>query len=816
MQPLKQALESGKANTYEQSDLIASKPVKSPSQRWLVKVFGPKDSGPVYTRRSVEDNLSSDYGESVSKKVMRQVGNKPLTAHRIVKLHNKAVKLRHAIDKHNSQHAHTWMNLDKKDSLASQLFTRTHGYSPQNLLEYERNRLQQHLEAVFYHKGEHELSRLEASQLVADTLAIHNTALSGAAPETARVLGYAHDSGGHGKGAFYPQAIEQWFESVSLNDSDRRLVRAFQYNSSHTARINSRSPFKLLKTQPWEDQISSTRTHTGRLQASLKALQRGALTAVPEAVRQAMVRDINHQINQSRQHIFYLEGLEKADFRGAEQQRKAEEHMLDTAILVVQDNIDKVSKKGNFEKVGQLGQFMAQLKGRKERLAGKSFPPVMSMKKLVKGNTSALQKEMLDAGIQQRDLKKVWSRASAAVANTAKWEIIEKTVPLRADGVLHQYTSRLVPAGQMRFTPSGHVEGNRDPFPSSYAGRGRSSADPNERIHAINLYENEVLSSDGKTLYKGLRSGTLFSHTTKDMAKQQSILENRAMEVLRAAFVQKLSDLLPAKQQEVLDGAPLPLDLISTSLLSPDQIRHVTGIHDDELTFQEAQNKILQQLCSEPVTMDILDSNGHSHTVTADIRLTTLNIPVNNMGLNPVLSGVGQTWGKADGYNQIGFENLFGNTHPDTDIGGAVGEWLRGPGQSSPDKDKVLQLVQQIRTLYSRGLHHLEGRDAYKLVERVQLLAFKMGAASHFNCKSGKDRTGEADARIKAFATEVDRYGYVPDPEAPATQEHLEAIQAFIYGAGNLEIQQQNIGVPHFKTGTGKDELGEEFYELVH
>ncbi|WP_281647991.1 inositol phosphate phosphatase SopB [Parendozoicomonas sp. Alg238-R29] len=809
MKALRSALEAGRAQGYKHTGFIKSKGRDGPFGHWLVKLFSSGDKGPTYSRRSVKTNLDNDYGASVGRKVMQNAGSKPLTARRIVSLHNRAAKLKQTIDKHNHQHSHSWMNLDKKGSMASRLFTRATGYSPQQLPDYERNRLQQHLEAAFYHNGDHELSRQEAGQLVDSVLTYHSTAFASAAPEVSRVLGYE-------SGRFYPEDLDRWLDTQPMDAYDRNLAREFQYNSSQTAQLTSRSPLNLIHQKQWSDQIENTREHIHKLGQSLNAIQRGALSGLPEPVRQAMAYDVYHQINQGQQHISYLEGLEKADFRGQEQLRKAEEHMLNTGLLVLHESLEKAQTKGQFQKAQSLMNQIDDVKNRKAQLNGKHFTPVVHMKKAVKVDTEALKKELIEAGVSSRSMKKLWFKASAAVANSSEWKTIEKVIPVRADGQVHNYTSQLVPAGQMRFTPPGQAVGNRDPFISSYSGRGRSSADSTERIHAINLFDTEVTSSDGKTLYKGLRSGTLFSHKIKDKAKQTSTLENRAMEVLRAAFVQKFAALTAEQKQEIIDGAPLPFDMVATSLLSPDQIRHVTGIHDDELAFQKAQNDMMVKLCEEPVTMQVFDSNGHAHTVTADIRLTTLNIPVNKFGLNPALSRVGRTWEQADMYNQMGLDKLLGNSHPDSDIGGVVGEWLSGPGQNSPDYDKVQQLVYQVRTLYSQGLHHMEGNDAYDLVERVQLLAFKVGALSHIYCKSGKDRTGEADARTKQFAAEVDRLGYVPDPGAPLTQEHREAVQTFMYGSGNLEVQQQNIGVPHFKTALGKEEIGEDLFELIH
>lgn len=58
--------------------------------------------------------------------------------------------------------------------------------------------------------------------------------------------------------------------------------------------------------------------------------------------------------------------------------------------------------------------------------------------------------------------------------------------------------------------------------------------------------------------------------------------------------------------------------------------------------------------------------------------------------------------------------------------------------------------------MFNSKMHHPEGTDAYKFISRLLMLADFIEAVPHFNCKSGKDRTGEADASVKALACEIE------------------------------------------------------------
>nr|WP_283777760.1 inositol phosphate phosphatase SopB [Sansalvadorimonas sp. 2012CJ34-2] len=439
------------------------------------------------------------------------------------------------------------------------------------------------------------------------------------------------------------------------------------------------------------------------------------------------------------------------------------------------------------------------------------------MKKAVKYDVKDLQRDLKAVGVSSSGLKKRWKKTAAAVSNSLPWETISKTLPVRCGHGTRLYRSEQTPAGQMRLHDPKQAAGNQDPFPVSYLGSGRSSADQTEKVHAVNLYETKLVNSEGKELFSGVRSGLLLPYKAKTAKEQEEGLENRARELLSAAFTHKFAHLSEEEQNRILAGGVMPMDFVTTSLLSPDELRSRSGIHDDELTFQQKQNQILQQLCAEqPLVLEMKDSQGNPLLVKTQVRLASMNIPVNALGLNNMASTLGQTWKSSDSYNDSGLEVLLGYPHPDADMGGMVQEWLETSKASEHDKAIVRQLADQCRILYSQQKHHGEGYDAYKFVERLQLLSFKIGAECHFGCKSGKDRTGEADARIKVLAAEIDRLGYVPDPLAPPDREHREAVQTFLYGAGEVEIQLQNVNLPGYKTSYGEEEQGEVLYRILH
>jgi hypothetical protein len=89
----------------------------------------------------------------------------------------------------------------------------------------------------------------------------------------------------------------------------------------------------------------------------------------------------------------------------------------------------------------------------------------------------------------------------------------------------------------------------------------------------------------------------------------------------------------------------------------------------------------------------------------------------------------------------------------------------------SPDKQAEIehnisvatQLGQQITDIYLGDKYKTAGNDPYKIASRIAVLSFLMGGGSTFNCKSGKDRTGQLDTEAKNLAIQIATTGKVPD-----------------------------------------------------
>ena len=94
----------------------------------------------------------------------------------------------------------------------------------------------------------------------------------------------------------------------------------------------------------------------------------------------------------------------------------------------------------------------------------------------------------------------------------------------------------------------------------------------------------------------------------------------------------------------------------------------------------------------------------------------------------------------------------------------------------SRDIATIKELSDQIEAMWEDGSYREAGNEPYKLASRVALLSHLLGGGTAFNCKSGKDRTGQLDAEVKFLAFQIrTSNGRVPQPDRKRT--NLEKIQ---------------------------------------
>ena len=343
------------------------------------------------------------------------------------------------------------------------------------------------------------------------------------------------------------------------------------------------------------------------------------------------------------------------------------------------------------------------------------------------------------------------------------------------------------------------------------------------------------IRSDPKAAQRA--AGTMRAQASREMASEMAV----------AALVAD-----PGKLQEALDGKTVDVSLSSISLLTPDSLRNLAGgARSDERTMLNHQTEALGQLAAgNPVELRVRDDGGALRTVTVNVQLRQFNFGVNagavgraQVGPVPIPS---QTpgwrslmgWGFAMERNNPQMERLLGVANADG-LGGDVGDRLflmrreaeqlaaevddmddymalqEGGDASHLDEEAATHraqlaslnkrietldsAAQQAKAIWASNDYRRGGGDPFKMVSRLALVGHLMGETPLFNCKSGKDRTGQLDAEVKFLATAADESGgRVPEPDQ--SMESWRSVRNdFVFNTGNLEMQRLNTGLPGYK-----------------
>lgn len=134
-------------------------------------------------------------------------------------------------------------------------------------------------------------------------------------------------------------------------------------------------------------------------------------------------------------------------------------------------------------------------------------------------------------------------------------------------------------------------------------------------------------------------------------------------------------------------------------------------------------------------------------------------------------------------------------------------------------KAVVRALFDQCKVALDSKSERKDAHDAFKVAARIAVLSNLMGKVPCWNCKSGKDRTGQMDVECKFLSTLIARGEAIPAPGAKLTKEQQSLLRAIALEGGNFEVQKMNTGIAGFKTGridSVTERLGGEEYRKFH
>ena len=284
-----------------------------------------------------------------------------------------------------------------------------------------------------------------------------------------------------------------------------------------------------------------------------------------------------------------------------------------------------------------------------------------------------------------------------------------------------------------------------------------------------------------------------------------------AKELLAAAVV---SD--PQKMQAALDGETVGVSLNSISLVTPDMLRarFKSGDKGDEKTMLMHQSESLKALAAsgEPVVLKVRDNDGTPRSIKVLPKVRTLNFGVNKgavatskrvLGPNTPFWSKMMGWGFAAGMNNPELRDMLGDPRQ-RNLGGAVAEKIAQMAVSDDMETQrrgalLEQAATQAKAIWRSGSFKSGGKEPYKMVSRLALVSHLMGETTLYNCKSGKDRTGQLDAEAKYLAAVGHTTGTIPEPDAEYTQESRRERTNFALNTGNHEMQQMTAGLKGYK-----------------
>ena len=793
----------------------------SAEDRLLDAVQGPA----AMTADKLKARLQARYGRIIQQKVVGDIPpDTPLAERRVAALEGKARKLLTEYQSANRKHLKSWIKDETSAGLVAEQFQLVSGYRWDTIPAHERRYMVDQVRLVLAQSQE-KLTKTHAKYLAGEYLQQHQSMFTQFCPETARMIEELTDidppvMGGHLQEWAY---VEKNSEDGGLSNDDLQIIRNFQYLNDQAMSIVSRSSLEETEKLSYHEQIDAVKQLSMNLVQCVADVE-GHADQLPSELCDAMVDDLRRNFtiinDYKRQLLVNAEG----DPRRSEQWQKLRLTELEAAREVLMEEIGMYRE---LEKMGGLSekelrheekirQSFEVLEAKIAAVASGTDETTFSPKE-TRRYSEHVENFLVKAGLGLSEAIERMEYFRQQQLAHQKWEPIVKKMIVRLNGETHECVSSITPASCLKIDLTEHPEGEHDVFPIQYRGMGRPSMAKKEASHAVNLNETRLVV-DGKEEFRGLRSATICAYGIKNEDERWSASVARAREVVIAAIRIQV-DRNDKNRQAAADGAVIPVKLFSTSLLSPDQLRHFTHIHDDELAMQQEQvaalNFVVDQIQIDGSVV-FTESNGDPCEVNVDMDLITCNFGVNNVSLNPIQRRLMGAWSAAEMENLEGLQKFMGSTEPGEAIDGWVGEYLDEEELSEEEQLVIIELVEQIRQIYTSESYKKEGQDAYEIVEYLQNLAYKIDSVPHINCKSGKDRTGEADAAIKRLATRIALNGYVPDPDLPMSREEQILVQQFIHGTGNVELQQQNLNKPGYKTKTGKAVLGKHVYKMTH
>lgn len=373
------------------------------------------------------------------------------------------------------------------------------------------------------------------------------------------------------------------------------------------------------------------------------------------------------------------------------------------------------------------------------------------------------------AGLPKDSLRTEWKdQYIRNTSNKTPWVPIENAIELGNAPVVSRCTP-LNSAFGPQYGPEGKDYGQTG-LCSMTPRLTASFRDPlKENLRVTNCWVTELVdSTTDTTVFCALRSGALAGKFTGDVNKgvQATVARENAQELLEAAILQDI------KQHPDTAHGDRVINLVSIDLMSSWQESGKVA-HQEEALAEAAK-----YINANGIAVRLPRADGSSEVVhmRPTVQCHIFRAGVNNMGSFSIAQGPA---------NKEAFREFLKvyNDHK----------------AAQPEASHALDdaLVADIKGKLGEG-------HSYEMPAKLATLAFRSGCQVHFNCKSGKDRTGMMDAESKLFASQMhqaDQKGAtaLPPYEFKDADPRRADLHRLIFEGGNMEITKMNTGARGLK-----------------
>jgi hypothetical protein len=323
-----------------------------------------------------------------------------------------------------------------------------------------------------------------------------------------------------------------------------------------------------------------------------------------------------------------------------------------------------------------------------------------------------------------------------------------------------------------------------------------------------NGWLSQLWADDGRLLLEGFRTATLVSYGERDSIHRETATAANMKHLVQAVALREFNLRTESEQAQVLANmVTLPVRIASFDLqtwVGEDSPFQKFSVERETIEEQRAAFEGISGPQRTTWTTTASDGTNKVQEISIDVEVITFNFPVHELSLR---EGIG--WD----------EQVARHNNKSLDIlKDSVQSSFQELADQAPSEDtQVARKLELLQASLTHQLTHESYRSTennpYLLNATLINLAYLSGYQIHFNCRSGKDRTGFLDGEAKLLALKLDTPGVQSQGiscDGPNTEAEKELLYEILTEGGGRTVQQLNSGVPGSKLKPILKEVTEE------